>query len=166
MKKFIKYLIFFLLLFFFVDFFTKAYINSAYHDIEEYKIETNSPKIEIIEATTTNVNGEIRGRIINNTGSKIDCIYVRAQYYSKLDNYLGDSFVRLDDIKVEEQREFVIQHRYFEVGRFIIGITYEEPEVYQNWEIINNIPKWAWVVSGLIVLYYMPLGYLFGIFPF
>ena len=37
-----------------------------------------------------------------------------------------------------------------------------------NWVkvILASVPTWAYVIAGGIVLWHMPKGYLFGIFPF
>ena len=31
---------------------------------------------------------------------------------------------------------------------------------------LNTIPAWAYLIAGGIVIWYMPKGFLFGVFPF
>lgn len=171
MKNFITYFIIFVLFFLFVEFVSAEYINSMYHDVKNYQVLAKSPKISMREIKTTNMNGKLIGTITNNTDHKIESLYIKADYYSKQNNFLGTKYAKIESLGVNATQEFAIQHRFSEVDKVQIDTTTNIPEIDEKDLIvfglnISEIPTWAWIVAGGIVVYYMPAGYLFGWFPF
>ena len=64
-RNFRRYFIWFILLFAFVTIGTILAVRSMYKDIELYRIQDTNPIITVQEAKATNVNGYIKGNIIN-----------------------------------------------------------------------------------------------------
>lgn len=96
-------------------------LNSNYTPIENYEIETASPKLEITEARKTSLNGYIGGTITNNTGEDIQTTYIKIELISKQGNRLGTEYLKVDSLKQNETKEFRLSYRYSDVARFAIG---------------------------------------------
>lgn len=166
MKLFRNLFILFILLFIFVSYMSDAFIKSTYTLISKAEVLTESPKIEIIEARSTNINGFLRAKITNNTDKEIDNKYIKLDFFSKHDNNLGTKYLKIKDLSINETKEFRLEHNYQGVEKITAEIIDKVPETYKfNYEL-SNTDKLALFVGGLIVTYYMPARFLFGIFPF
>lgn len=114
-------------------------LNSNYKPIENYEIETASPKLEITEAIKTNSNGYIGGTITNNTGKDIQKTYIKIELISKLGNRLGTEYLKVDGLKQNETEEFRLSYRYNNVESFTIGT--EDNIIEENVKLSPLIAK-------------------------
>ena len=165
MKLFIKLLVAFVLLYFFVTYMSEGFIQTAYSPLDNYKVINDSPKIEITESKATKMNGYVIGKITNNTGEKIEAQYILVDCYSKYDNNLTTNYVKIEGLEVGETKDFTIQYRCQGADRIQISTTSQEPDLYDFNIELTDMQKFGLAVGGLLILYYMPVGYLFGIFP-
>lgn len=166
MKLFRNLFIIFVLLFLFVSYMSHAFVQSTYTLISKDETLLDSPKIEIIEARSTNINGYIKAKITNNTNSKIDNKYIKLDFFSKYGNNLGTKYLKINNLEIGSSKEFKLDHTYEGVDKITAIITDDVPDSYKfNYEL-SNTDKLALFVGGLIVTYYMPARFLFGLFPF
>lgn len=166
MKLFRNLFIIFVLLFIFVSVMSEAFIKSTYTLIGENIVVSESPKIEILEARSTNVNGFVKAKITNNTDKDINNQYIKLDFFSKYDNNLGTKYLKVDNLKVGESKNFELEHKYEGAQRVTAEITDKIPETYTFNYKLSDTDKLALFIGGLIVTYYMPARYLFGLFPF
>ena len=71
-----RYLIWFILLFAFVTVGSYLAIKTMYNDIQTYEIRASNPSVTVSEAKSTNVNGYIKGEIINEGETDISNKYL------------------------------------------------------------------------------------------
>ena len=168
MKFFRNLLIFFIFIFIFVTYMSEQFIRSTYDSISANQIISDSPKIEIIEAKSTNINGFVKAKITNNTENEIDNQYIKLDFFSKHDNNLGTKYLKVDNLSVNEVKEFIVQHKYHGVRR-VEGTVITEAtalELKSFTYTLSDTDKLALFVGGLIVTYHLPARYLFGLWPF
>lgn len=165
MKLFAKLFVAFVLLFIFVTFMSKAFIRTAYTPIYEYEVVKESPKIEITEAKATKMNGYVKGVITNNTDHKLDNEYIIVDCYSEYDNNIATKYLKVSELEVGQSEEFNVQYRCQGAESLKISTTDQTPDIYNvNFEL-TDMQKFGLIIGGMLVYYYLPVGYLFGIFP-
>ena len=158
MKMFFKFLIIFLILYLVVDILTFAYLKVTYKDITDYKIVMSSPKIEVFETKTTNMNGYIKGKIINDTGKDIESIYIKAEFTSKKDNNLGAQGIHIENLKADEQREFEVKYKLSNVESFVVSTTNEPiPEEIPTEIKLTSLESQVFVITGILTAIYLIL---------
>ena len=152
-KKYLKYALLLVLLFIFVSIMSKLIIISMYKP-KECKVLFENPKIEIIDSKATNANGYIYGCITNTTGSTIENKFIKLDCYSEYDNNINTGYAQIYKCQGTERVE--------------ISMSDTAPDYLLNPIDIEltQTQKMALLAGGLIVIYYMPVGYLFGLFPF
>lgn len=166
MKLFRNLFILFIFMFVFVSYMSHAFVMSTYTLISKAEVVSEYPKIEILEARSTNINGFVIARITNNTKSKIDNQYIKLDFFSKYDNNLGTKYLKINNLDVGESQEFKLDHKFEGVTKIVGTLVDELPESYTFSYKLSDTDKLALFVGGLIVTYYMPARFLFGIFPF
>lgn len=108
MKKFLKYLILFVLLFLWVT--GLMYLGTMNKNKEEEKTiectaQTTSPVIEITECK----DGILKGTIKNDTSILINVIYVKAEFYDEDNNLLATKYSEIKYFNVGEKSKFEIE---------------------------------------------------------
>ncbi len=167
MHQFKQYLICFILLFIFVGYMSKAFIASTYIPIRNIEITSESPKIEIMEAKSTNVNGFVVAKITNNTSSVIDNKYIKLDFFSKHDNILGSKYLKVSNLDIDDTAQFKLDYK-FDGVKSIKGNVVDALPDGENINIsleLTREEKLALTIGALIVTYYMPVGFLFDLFP-
>lgn len=154
-KLFAKLLLAFILLYIFVDFMSFAYIRATYNKLDKYTIQTSSPKIEVTESKATYVNGYIIGKVYNNTSSKIDCVYVDVDCFSKYDNNIESRYAKIDNLEVGQTRDFKIEYKCQEVDYLKIYTSETIPEGYHPEPVFDSNYRFAVLLSAMIMLYFM-----------
>ena len=170
MKFFRNLLLLFIFLFIFVEFMTHQFIKSTYIPIyKEDEAILESPKIEIIDAKSTNMNGYLKAKITNNTDNSIKDKYIKLDFFSKYNNNLGTKYLKINNLNIGETKEFELMHKYQGVKKIVADIVDESPITSETMEFSLNLTKYqklALLAGGLISLYFMPARYLWGWFPF
>ena len=166
-KRYLKYALVLVVVFIIVSIVSKLLIISMYKP-KECKVLFESPKIEIIDSKATNANGYIYGNITNTTGSTIENKYIKLDCYSEYENNINTGYAKIFKLEPNESQYFTIKYKCEGTERIEISMSGTAPEYLLNpMDIeLTQTEKLALVVGGLIVIYYMPVGYLFGIFPF
>ena len=166
LKKYIRWAVLLILLFLFVSIVSKLIIISMYKP-KECKILFESPQIEILDSKATNANGYIYGCITNTTGNVIENKFTKLDCYSKYDNNLSSGYAQIFRLEPNESQYFIIEYRAEGTERVEISMSDTAPDYLLNPidVTLTQTQKLALVAGSLIVLYYLPTGYLFGIFP-
>ena len=148
-----------------------GYIVINIKDITGKYIEKCCAKIELftergILAATKYVDvsnfeiDEVRQFKINFKGQHIDSYAVSLLEDAPDKTYILDLFgweIDLRNIFGMDLTSVINLNNIKETGLNIWGLTIN---------FLNTIPAWAYLIAGGIVIWYMPKGFLFGIFPF
>lgn len=156
MKTFFIYLL--LVIAFFL--FSQVMIYIAIHTTYEYKSVEIKTAIPIeIEVQATSINGFAKGKITNNTESKIENKYIKIECYSKHDVLMGTKYIKIDKIGTKEEKEFEVHFNFSKVEKAIIDIVDEKVVEEQNIKEEEKIsdPKrgLATMIAALILLYFI-----------
>lgn len=103
-----------------IDIAVKAMYNSIDANIEQ----RDNLKIDLSEARATYVNGYVEGSI-NNSGEDVERAYVKIDLYSKRDVLLGTKYVKIEDFRKNETRDFRMGFEFTDVDYCNISIVYE-----------------------------------------
>ena len=146
---------------------SKLIIISMYKP-KECKVLFENPKIEIIDSKATNANVYIYGCITNTTGSTIENKFIKLDCYSEYDNNINTGYAQIFKLEPDESQYFTIKYKCQGTERVEISMSDTAPDYLLNPIDIEltQTQKMALLAGGLIVIYYMPVGYLFGLFPF
>ena len=157
MKVFLRYFIIFIVLYIVFDFFTYRYLVNSYKNIKTYEISEEKPTVTIQEAKSTAMNGYIVAQVKNNTGEDIEKTNVKIDLYNSRGNNLGTKYVKLENFKANELREFKINFRATNIVHFEVSFTDENVDAEiqkQAEELKNTVNKWYPLV-GLVTLFCM-----------
>lgn len=166
-KRYLKYVLALVGVFIIVSILSKLIIISMYKP-KECKVLFENPKIEIIDSKATNANGYIYGNITNTTGSTIKNKYIKLDCYSKYENNIHTGYARIFKLEPNESQYFIIKYKCQGTEKIEISMSDTAPDYLLNPINVEltQTEKLALLAGGLIVIYYMPVGYLFGLFPF
>lgn len=143
MKKFFKYFLLVVLFYVFSTMMIHAFLKVSYSDITDYKIDFEQPYIDITEAKASNRDGHIYGMIKNNTSEKLENKYLKFSMLSKNGIVLGEKYVEIDKIEIEQVRKFEVKFDYDNVKSFKVELTDTKPEDIDFIELVkNNINDW------------------------
>ena len=168
LKLFRNLLIIFVAFYIFSEIVSAQYIKNTYSSVNEIQIADQSPKIEIEESKATKVNGYVEGKVTNTQNENTENKYIKVDCYSKYDNYLGSEYVKIGSLENGQSNKFKIKYKFDDVENLKISVTDKGPEdadLNLKTRELTRIEKVALIIGGLIVIYYMPVRYLFGIFP-
>jgi len=122
MKKFFIY--FLLIVAFYI--FSKVAINGALSTTYAYKdvnVKTDISMDVAVEAT--NINGFAKGKILNDSGKKIEDSYIKIECYSKNNVLMGTKYIEIDELNTNEEKSFEIRFNFNKVHRAEISIVDE-----------------------------------------
>lgn len=143
MKTFLKYILWIVVFFIFSNFLINVGLNSNYRDIER-KDETS--QISIYQAQATKVNGRIRGNIKNSQPEELNGKYIRIDFYSKRDVYLGKKYIQIDNMEKNGIQSFELFFKLQDVKYYEVSITNQKEDGGE----IEIIPK-DWTRREIIV---------------
>lgn len=104
MKTFLKYALWIIGFFIFSDIIISIGLNSQYRDIENNgKLDD---RISIYQSEATSVNGRIRGTITNSGEDDLSNKYLKMNFYSKRDVFLGTKYIELGKIEKNKTKNF------------------------------------------------------------
>lgn len=128
MKVFLCYFLIFVFIFIFSDVTIYFYTKSLYKPIEKYEINVENPKVEILEAVASNVNGSVKGIIKNNTNSMIINKYLKFEFYTSRDVNIGTEYFKIDSLQEEKEKEFKLGFKYDNISYFKVSLA-EDSEI-------------------------------------
>lgn len=157
LKLFIKLLIVFLLLYIFVDFMSFAYVASTYKELKEYTIEENELEIAVAESKASKVRGYVKGIVENKTEKDIDTIYLGVDCFSKYNNSLETTYIKIDSLKKSEAREFTLPYQAEEVKSIKIYDTRQVPQIAKiEKQKIDGLTVAIITFTTLFCIYHIP----------
>lgn len=130
MKKFLLYLIIFLLLFFIVTGLTNYATKNTYKDLKTYS-ENSEINITINEAKTSYSGGYIKGTVTNNSEKLINKIYIKADLYEN-DVYVGTEYKEIDYFNVKETTNFEITYKYTNINYAKISMAEDTSKIEES----------------------------------
>lgn len=154
MNVFLKYLLVFIILYVLFDFLTYRYLVNSYKNIKTYEIVDKAPNVIINEAKATAVNGYIVGEVTNNTGVDIQRTNIKLDLYNTRGNNVGTTYLKLEDFKSNEIREFKLSFRGSNVSDIKISFTSENVDTQiekETKELQETANKWFPFI-GLVTL--------------
>ena len=125
MKTFLKYAIWLILFFIFSEFIINVGLNSSYKDIS--RRDTTS-QVEITQAQATLVNGRMKGTIRNSSEDYLTGKYVKIDFYSKRDVFLGKKYIEIGTTQNNTTQDFNIYFELQDIASYSISIVDEKEE--------------------------------------
>ena len=125
LKTFLKYVIWIVLFFIFSEFLINVGLNSSYKDI---KRRDETAQVEISQAQATLVNGRMKGPIKNSPDDYLTGKYVRIDFYSKRDVFLGKRYIEINTTEATTEQDFSIYFELEGVTEYEISIVDEKEE--------------------------------------
>ncbi len=158
MKTFFLYALIVIAFIFFSDFFCFAAIKTTYTDFDRQVVATKTIKPSITEAKKTYMNGYIEGQIENTTTGIVTDKFLKFEFFSKQGNSLGAKYIRIEDMKPGEKRDFEVSYHIRET------VSYRVTEI--NADEAGDIPEeefsmdprrvsLIYLVGGLLMLYFL-----------
>ena len=151
MKKFLIYALIIIALWIFSDIVIYLSINGTYKT-KEAKVYVNSPQITITENKATYVNGVIKGSIKNNTEEIINDVYLKIDMYSPRDVNLGTKYIKIDNLKQNQVRDFEMGYKFTDVN-YVTVTTTDEVENVSLEEFKSEEADFYFLVATLMFLY-------------
>lgn len=125
MKTFFKYAIWIFLFFIFSELLINVGLNSSYKDIS---IRDNTSQVEITQAQATLVNGRMKGTIKNSSDDFLTGKYVRIDFYSNRDVFLGKKYIEINTTQNISTQDFNIYFELQDVTSYSISVVNEKEE--------------------------------------
>ena len=95
-KTLLKYALWVVLFIIFSEFLINVGLNSTYKPIER---KDNIAQVNIYQAEATLVNGRIRGLITNSQPEDLSGKYLKFDFYSERDVFLGRKFIAINTLQ-------------------------------------------------------------------
>ena len=118
-----RYLIYFIIIFAFVGIGTYMTVKAMYHDIQSYQINANNPTVTVSEAKATNVNGYIRGEVINEGKEDISDRYLLFLLCDENNKVISKEFIDIGTISVGQTKTYELKFREDNIDKFYITVT-------------------------------------------
>ncbi len=133
MKTFFKYAMWIILFFIFSEIMININLKTTYRNIGR---KDNLNQVTIYQAQATNVNGRIKGTIMNKAEDKINYQYLRIDFYSERDVLVGTKYIDVSAMRDNETRNLEIYFKLQNVDYYEMSFTNEKTE-----EEITLLPK-------------------------
>ena len=142
-KTLLKYAVWVLAFIILSEFLINVGLNSTYRKINR---KDNIEQVNIYQAEATLVNGRIRGTITNSEPEELNGKYVRIDFYSKRDVFLGRRYIEVKDLAQNGTMSFEVFFKLQEVGSYEVVIADKKEPVDE----IEWVPK-DWTKGEIIV---------------
>ena len=128
MKTFLKYVIVLVVFYFFSNIMINAFLKVSYSELKHYEINTTPIFVDVTEAQASNRNGYINGIVKNNSDKIVENKYLKFSMLSKNGNVLGEKYVKIDKLEVNQLKNYEVKFDYDNVKSFKIELTDYKPE--------------------------------------
>lgn len=155
MKTFFIYLLLVVAFFIFSQVMIYIAINTTYK-YKKVEVKTIIP-IEI-EVQATSINGFAKGKINNDRDENIQNKYLKIECYSKNNVLMGTKYIKIDEVKAKEEKEFEVRFNFSKVDRAVIDIIDEsqlEDNIQDKDKVSDGKLGLAAGISALILLYFI-----------
>lgn len=143
LKTLLMYALWVVLFIIFSEFLINVGLNSTYKPIER---KDNIAQVNIYQAEATLVNGRIRGLITNSQPEDLSGKYLKFDFYSERDVFLGRKFIAINTLQENETQNFEILFKLTDVDYYTVSIVDEKPEG----EEIEILPE-GWSTSEVVL---------------
>lgn len=157
-KVFLCYLLLFVVVFVFSDIMIYLYTKSMYSPIENYEISVEAPLITVNVAEASNVNGNVKGIIKNNTQEKISDKYVRFDFYTPRNVNIGTKYLKINELNINEELQYELGFKYENVSSVKISMATDDDLLKATPEELEFTPTFG--PAGILQL--LLLGRLFA----
>lgn len=113
------------------------------------EVITKSPVVEVEKSKTTRQSGIIKGKIKNNTASKIEEKYIKIDLFSERDTYLGSKYLKVQNLDKGEEISFESTFSFSNIYRYEISVVDKERE-YTDKELISDDIKSIFITGALL----------------
>ena len=154
MKTFGIYALCVILFFIFSNVMINVAIKATYMQIGADIILQDNLKIELDEAKATYVNGYVEGSI-KNTGANTESTYIKIDLYSKRDILLGTKYVKVENLKQNEERDFRMGFKFTDVDHCKVEMVkdIDEQNVTEE-QFTSTEMRFAVLITTVIFLCY------------
>lgn len=155
MKTFFIYLLLVVAFFIFSQVMIYIAINTTYK-YKKVEVKTTIP-IEI-EVQATSINGFAKGKINNDRDENIQNKYLKIECYSKNNVLMGTKYIKIDEVKAKEEKEFEVRFNFSKVDRAVIDIIDEsqlDDNIQDKDKVSDGKLGLAAGISALILLYFI-----------
>ena len=156
MRVFLCYLLIFVVFFIFSDVMIYFYTKSLYQPIENYEILAENMEVTVTQAEASNVNGNVKGTVKNNTNETITNQYLKFEFYTPRDVNIGTKYLKIENLNPGEEKEYELGFRFDSVSSVeISNASAEEAEAAAPEELeITPVFGPAGLISALILGYF------------
>lgn len=128
MKTFFKYFLALVIFYIFSNFMISAFLKISFTELKDYQINTEPLYVDVTEAEASNRNGHIYGIVKNTSESVVENKYLKFSLLSKNGNILGEKYVRIDRLEVNQLKKYEVSFECSEVKSFRIDLVDSKPE--------------------------------------
>ena len=125
MKTFFKYAMWIILFFIFSEIMININLKTTYRNIGR---KDNLNQVTIYQAQATNVNGRIKGSVINPEENPINGKYLKFDFYSSRDVLKGTKYIDISGLQQNELQEIEMHFKLEGVSYYTISIVDEKTE--------------------------------------
>ena len=118
-----RYLVYFIIIFAFVGIGTYMTVKAMYHDIQSYEINASNPTVTVSEAKATNVNGYVRGEVINEGEEDITNRYLLFLLCNENNEVISREYIDIGTISVGQTKTYELKFKVDNVDRFYVTVT-------------------------------------------
>lgn len=124
-------------------------LNSQYKDIER---KDQTSQVQIYQAEATLVNGRIRGVVTNSGDVDLNNKYIKIDFYSKRDVFLGRKYIQINQLQKDETQPLEVFFKLQDVKSYSIEIVDEKPPEEEIEILPNDLSKSEVIISTALVL--------------
>ena len=156
MRVFLCYLLIFVAFFIFSDVMIFFYTKSLYKPIENYEVLVTTPQITVTLAEASNVNGNLKGAIKNNTNETMENQYIKFEFYSPRDVKMGTKYIEVGTLNPEEEKQYEFGFKFEKVSSVKISTATAEEVASATTEELEILPTFgpAGLLSAIILGYF------------
>lgn len=118
-----RYFLYFIIIFAFVSIGTYMAIKTMYKDIQAYEIQATNPTVTVSEAKATNVNGYIRGEVINEGEEDISDKYLLCLLCNKNNEVISREYINIGTVFAGQTKTYELKFKQDNVERFYVAVT-------------------------------------------
>lgn len=157
MKTFFIFAIIVVAFIVFSDFCIFATLKLTYKPFDQQIIATRDTYVTIQDGKRTYMNGYINGAIENKTNETITDTYLKFEFFSDRDNSLGAKYIRVDDLKSGEKRDFEVKYNiqdtsYYRVTEIAANEAGDIPEEEFSMDLEISFYH---VIAAMVILYFL-----------
>ena len=131
------------------EFLINVSLNSQYKDIER---TDQTSQVQIYQAEATLVNGRIRGVVTNSGDVDLSNKYIKIDFYSERDVFLGRKYIQINQLQKDESQALELFFKLQDVKNYSVEIVDEKPPEEEIELLPNDLTTPEVVVATAFVL--------------